>query len=199
MFRVIPLSLCALALAPAVVLGVGFGSADGAPFEKRPAIVYQACMDTQGMVTRYDCRCLKEKYNAELTEELKKPEYVPPTQPSQPPKTPEEAMKQLQAARGQDRRTTQTQVLIKRVMNRGECRSEQAFARYNQNECERRFHITKRLSNLPENTDKERYCACIGKTVGEMFANDPSGENAASQRGQDHYQGLAVSQCKRDN
>lgn len=185
-YRVIYSSLCALALLPTAVVAVDLGSADAVAMDQRPAIVYQACMDEQGMVTRYDCKCLKQKFSTELEAELKKPEYVPSAKPGA-------------GFKHSGHRNTQTQVLVMRIMNRGECRNEQAFARHNRNACERRFHITKRLSNLPENTDKERYCACIGKTVGEMFANDPNGENARSSRGERQYRSLAASQCRRSN
>jgi hypothetical protein len=100
----------------------------------------------------------------------KKPEYVPPTKPLTPPKTAEEARAVAQA-----------------------------FARHNQKECERNFHITKKLSNLPENTNKERYCACVGKAVWELSANDPKGENARSSRAEVHYRSVALSQCRNSN
>jgi hypothetical protein len=185
-YRVIYFSLCILALIPASVIAVELSSADMAAMDRRPTIVYQACMDNQGMVTRYDCRCLKQKFSTELEAELKKPEHVPSSKPGA-------------GFKHSGHRNTQTQVLVIRIMNRGECRSEKAFARHNQNECERGFHRTKKLSNLPEDTDKEQYCACIGKTVGELFVNDPNGEIAASSRGERRYRSLAASQCRSVN
>ncbi len=161
-----------LVLFSATALGVDYNNVDTYPIEQRPTGVYQLCMGEEGMVSRYDCNCVKEKFRAELAAELKKPE----------------------SGAGSNPRNTQTQLLVSRVMHSGACRSEKAFARYEYNECKTNFFSMKMI--LPPNVKEDRFCDCYGKTMGKLFANDPDARNAASSRGLSYYASKAMQKCR---